>query len=109
VGAPGRSEQAGDLGDSLVTGLDVSHDSARGLMARLGHHRLQRDLLVAEVGCSGVTELVEVQAAGVLLEQDPGAVVAQAPPAGVRADVAGRGLAGGDGPAGGQEQRAAGA
>src|ERR1035441_6086974 len=75
VSAPGRSEQAGDLGDGLVAGLDVAHDGARGLVPGLGHDQLQRDLLVAEVGRGGVTELVEVQAAGVLLEQDPGAVV----------------------------------
>ena len=85
VGAPGRSEQAGDRGDGLVAGLDVAHDGARGLVPGLGHDQLQRDLLVAEVGRGGVTELVEVQAAaggggGVLLEQDPGAVVAQAGP-----------------------------
>jgi hypothetical protein len=105
VSAPGRSEQAG----GLVAGLDVAHDGARGLVPGLGHDQLQRDLLVAEVGRGGVTKLVEVQVAGVLLEQDPGAVVAQAAPAGVRADVTGRGPAGGDGPAGGQEQRPAGA
>ena len=63
VAAPGRAEQAGDLGDSLVAGLDVAHDGARGLVPGLGHDQLQRDLLVAEVGRGGVTELMEVQAA----------------------------------------------
>jgi 3-oxoacyl-[acyl-carrier protein] reductase len=29
VAAPGRAEQAGDLGDGLVTGLDVAHHGAR--------------------------------------------------------------------------------
>jgi hypothetical protein len=77
VSAPGRAKQAGDLGDGLVAGLDVAHDGARGLVPRLGHDQLQRDLLIAEVGRGGVAELVKVQAAGVLLEQDPGAVVAQ--------------------------------
>jgi hypothetical protein len=79
VTAPGRSEQAGDLRDGLVDGLDVAHHGARGLVAGLGHDQLQRDLLVAEVGGCGVAELVEVQAAGVLLEQGPGAVVAWLP------------------------------
>src|SRR6202021_322816 len=62
VAASGRAEQAGDLGDSLVAGLDVAHDGARGLVPGLGHDQLQRDLLVAEVGRGGVAELVEVQA-----------------------------------------------
>ena len=102
VAAPGRAEQAGDLGDGLVAGLDVAHDGARGLVPGLGHDQLQRDLLVTEVGRCGVTELVELQAAaggggGVFLEQDPGAVVAQAAPAGVRADVTGAGRRAGAG------------
>jgi hypothetical protein len=67
------------------------------------------DLLVTEVGRGGVTELVEVEAAGVLVGQDPGTVVAQAATAGVRAGVTGRGPAGGDWPTAGQEQRAGGA
>src|SRR5208282_188090 len=83
VGAPRRAEQAGDFGDGLVAGLDVPHDGARGLVPGLGHDQLQRDLLVPEVSRRRVAELMEFQATargggGVLLEQDPGAVVAQA-------------------------------
>jgi len=109
VAAPGRAEQAGDLGDGRVAGFDVAHGGARGFVPGLGHDQLERDLLVAEVGRRGVPELVQFQAAaggggGVLLEQDPCPVIAQAGPAGVRADVAGRGAACWDGPAAGQEQ-----
>ncbi|GAA1761382.1 hypothetical protein GCM10009734_82050 [Nonomuraea bangladeshensis] len=75
-------------------------------MPGLAHDELQRDLGLAEVGGGGVTELVQVEA-GVLLQQDAGAVVAQAGAAGVWADVAGGRAAGGDGAAFGQEQRAA--
>ena len=64
VTAPGRAEQAGDLGDGRIAGFDVAHGGARGLVPGLGHDQLKRDLLVAEVGRCGVTELVELQAAG---------------------------------------------
>lgn len=56
----------------------------------------------------GVAELVEVEP-GVLLEEDAGAIVAEAGAAGVRADVLGAGPAGGSWFAVGQEQRSAGA
>jgi hypothetical protein len=46
---------------------------------------------------------------GVILEQDPDAVIAQAGPAGMRADVMFSGPTRGYGPAAGQEQRASGA
>jgi len=114
VAALGRAEQAGDLGYGRVAGLDVAHGGARGLVPRLGHDQLERDLLVAEVGRCGVAQLVQFQAAagsggGVLLEQDPCPVITEARPAGMRADVAWRGEARRDGPAAGQEQRPAGA
>src|SRR5713101_4779666 len=53
-----------------------------------------------------VPELVELQA-GVVVQQHAAAVIAEAGPAGVRADVAGRWSAGRDGFAFGQEQRSA--
>src|SRR5713101_2746150 len=53
-----------------------------------------------------VPELVELQA-GVVVQQHAAAVIAEAGPAGVRADVAGRWPAGRDGFASGQEQRSA--
>jgi hypothetical protein len=40
VGAPRRAEQAGDLGYRGVTGLDVAHGGARGLVPGLGHDQL---------------------------------------------------------------------
>ena len=39
VAAPGRAEQAGDLCDGRVAGLDVAHGGARGLVPGLGHDR----------------------------------------------------------------------
>ena len=95
VSPPWRAEQAGDLGHGCVAWPDVAHDGARGPVPGLGHDQLEGDLLVAEMGGCGVPELVQVQppaagGGGVLLEQDPGAVIAQASPAGVRAGVAAR-------------------
>jgi hypothetical protein len=72
-------------------------------VAGLGHDELERDLRFAEVGGGGVAELVEVEP-GVLLEEDAGAIVAEAGAAGVRADVLGAGSAGGSWFAVGQEQ-----
>jgi len=40
MSAPGRSEEAGDLGYGLVAGLDVAHDGARGLVTDLSHDQL---------------------------------------------------------------------
>ncbi|WP_345574006.1 hypothetical protein [Nonomuraea rosea] len=74
-------------------------------MPGLAHDELQRDFGVAEVGGGAVTQLVQVEP-GVLVQQDTGAVVAEAGAAGVRADVGGRGAAGRDRAAFGQEQRA---
>ena len=54
VAAPGRAEQASDLCDGRVAGLDVAHGGARGLVPGLGHDQLERNLLVAEVGRRGV-------------------------------------------------------
>jgi hypothetical protein len=53
-GAPGRAEQAGDLGDCRVPGFDVAHGGAGGLVPGLGHNQLQRDLLIADVSRRGV-------------------------------------------------------
>jgi hypothetical protein len=61
----------------------------------LGHDELERDFGVAEV-VGAVPELVEFQA-GIVVQQDAAAVIAEAGPAGVRADVAGRWPAGRDG------------
>jgi hypothetical protein len=60
VAAPGRAEQAGDLGYARVAGSDVAHGGARGLVPGLGHDQLERDLLVAEVGRRGVGYRVQV-------------------------------------------------
>src|ERR1700737_1502266 len=57
-------------------------------------------------GRGAVPELVELQA-GVVARQDAAALTAEAGPAGVRADVAGRWPTGRDGFAFGQEQRSA--
>ena len=62
VAAPGRAEQAGDLGDGRIAGFDVAHGGARGLVPGLGHDQLERDLLAAEVGRRGVAKLVQFQA-----------------------------------------------
>src|SRR6266702_4690428 len=78
--------------------------AVRGSCAGLGHDELERDFGVAEVGRGAVPELVELQA-GVVVQQNAAAVIAEAGPAGVRADVAGRWPAGRDGFAFGQEQR----
>ena len=104
VAASGRVEQSSDLGDGCGAGVDVAHRGAGGLVAGLGHDQLQRDLVVAEVGCCGVAQLVQVPS-GVLLEQDAGAVVAESGPADVGADVASRGVTRWDGRTTGQEQR----
>jgi len=60
--APGRAEQAGDLGYGRGAGLDVAHGRARGFVPGLGHDQLERDLLAAEVGRRGVAKLVQFQA-----------------------------------------------
>ncbi len=108
VGAAGWGEDPGDLGDGLGAWAGVAHGGTRVLVAGLGHDELERDLRFAEVGGGGVAELVEVEP-GVLLEQDAGAIVAEAGAAGVRADVLGAGSAGGSWFAVGQEQWSAGA
>ena len=82
MAASRRIEQSGDLGDGCGAGVDVPHRGPARLVAGLGHDQLQRDLLVAEVACCGVAQLVQVPS-GELLEQDPGAVVAESGPAGV--------------------------
>ena len=83
MASPRRVEQLGDVGDGCGAGVDVAHRGPRRLVARLGHDQLQRDLLVTEVGRRGVTELQAAAGGGggVLPEQDPCAVVAQAAPA----------------------------
>jgi hypothetical protein len=48
MAAPGRTEQAGDLGYRRVAGFDVAHGGARGFVSGLGHDQLERGLLVAE-------------------------------------------------------------
>jgi hypothetical protein len=58
-------------------------------VAGLAHDELQRDFGFAEVGGGAVAQLVQVEP-GVLVQQDAGAVVAQAGAASVRADVGGR-------------------
>ena len=83
--AAGRAEDAGHF----AAGFDVAHGGAGVLVPGLGHDELERDLGVAEVGRGAVPELVELQA-GIVVQQDAAAVIAQAGPAGVRADVAGR-------------------
>ena len=93
VNPPWRAEQAGDLGHGCAAWPDVAHDGARGPVPGFGRDQLEGDLLVAEIGGCEVPELVQVQppaagGGGVLLEQDPGAVIAQASPAGVRSGVA---------------------
>jgi hypothetical protein len=77
-------------------------------VAGLGHDEVERGLGVAEVGGGRVAELVGAESR-VLLEEDADAVVAEAGPSGVRADVFGRGTSGGDGTAVRKEQRAVGA
>lgn len=67
---------------------------------------LQRDFSVAEVGGGAVAQLMQVET-GVFVQQDAGAVVAEAGVPGVRADVGGSGTAGGHRAAFGQKQRAA--
>lgn len=107
MGATGWGEDPGDLGGGLGAWAGVAHGGTRVLVAGLGHDELERDLRFAEVGGGGVAELVEVEP-GVLLEQDAGAIVAEAGAAGVRADVLGAGSAG-SWFAVGQEQWSAGA
>jgi hypothetical protein len=70
----------------------------------LGHDQLQRDALLAEMGGSGVAQLVQLLP-GVPGEQDPGAVIAEPGPSGGRAQVLGCGAAGGAGAAFGAEHR----
>ena len=96
MGTAWWGEDAGDLGDGFAAGPGVPHGGARVAVSGLGHDELERDLGVAEVGGGEVAELVEVEP-GIFLEEDAGAVVAGAGPAGVRADVLGAGAAGGDG------------
>ena len=60
--------------------------------------------MLAEVGRCGMAELVQLPP-GVPGEQDPGAVVAEPGPPGDRAQVLGRGAAGGAGAALGDEHR----
>jgi len=60
--APGRAEQAGDLGYGRVARFDVAHGRARGFVPGLGHDQLERDLLAAEVDRRGVAKLVQFQA-----------------------------------------------
>ncbi|MGP4104338.1 hypothetical protein [Nonomuraea sp. KM90] len=73
-------------------------------MPGLAHDELQRDFGVAEMGGGTVAQLVQVEP-GVGVQQDAGAVVAEAGAANVRADVGGRRPTGRDGAALGQEQR----
>ncbi|GAA4204210.1 hypothetical protein GCM10022252_62970 [Streptosporangium oxazolinicum] len=56
------------------------------LVPGLAHDELQRYFSFAEVGGGAVAQLVQIEP-GVLLQQDTGAVVAEAGAAGVRADV----------------------
>ena len=65
-------------------------------MPGLGHDELERAFGVAEVGRGAAPEVVELQP-GVVVQQDAAAIIAEAGPAGVRADVAGRWPAGRDG------------
>ena len=103
--AAGWAEDAGALG-RFAAGFDVAHGGAGVLVPGLGHDELERAFGVAEVGRGAVPELVEIQP-GVVVQQDAAAVIAEAGPAGVRADVGGA-LAGGPGRvAFGQEQRSA--
>ncbi|MEV6157785.1 hypothetical protein AB0L53_46350 [Nonomuraea sp. NPDC052129] len=73
-------------------------------MAGLAHDELQRHFGVAEVGGGAVAQLVQIES-GVLLQQDAGAVIAEAGAAGVRTDVDGGGPASGNRASFGQEQR----
>jgi hypothetical protein len=111
----GSVEQVGDLDDGLGAGLDVAHGGAGAAMPGLGHDQLEGGALLPERGGGRVPELVQVPSglpvaeAGVVVEQDAGAVVAEAGPACIGTQVLGPGHPGRDGPALGEEQRAAGA
>lgn len=106
-GVAGWREDAGDPGDGFAAGAGVAHGRAGVAVAGLGHDELERDLLLAEVGGGGVAELVGVQA-DLLIHADADAVVAEAGPSGVGADVLGTWAACGDGFAVGEEERSAG-
>jgi hypothetical protein len=91
-----RFEQGGDFSDGFGAWAPY-RIAVRGLRCRgFGHDQLQGDALLAEVGRCRVAELVQVPP-GVPGEQDPGAVIAEPGPSGGRAQVPGRGAAGGSG------------
>ena len=95
--------------DGSKAWLDVALHRPQALVPGLGHDHAGGDVGLAEVGGRGVPELVQLQAVGVVGEQDTGAVVAQPDAAGLRADVTrvGDGQAVRTGPVPGQEQRPA--
>jgi hypothetical protein len=97
-------EQGGDLSDRFGAWADVPHRGARVAVPGLGHDQLQGDALLTEVGRCGAAELVQLPP-GVPGEQDPGAVIAEPGPSGGRAQVRGRGAAGGAGAPLGAEHR----
>jgi len=63
--------------------------AVRGFLCRVLAMMSWSGTLASLLGRGGVPELVELQA-GVVVQQDAAAVIAEAGPAGVRADVAGR-------------------
>ncbi|GAA4972646.1 hypothetical protein GCM10023334_097800 [Nonomuraea thailandensis] len=76
MGTAARCQDLGDLG-GFGAGFDVAHGGARILVPGLAHDELQRHVSVAEVGGGAVAQLVQVES-GVGVQQDAGAVVAEA-------------------------------